>query len=169
MMKPDFTRLMQKYFTKNSYTVGQFELIYGTIAKLPDHTVENIVKKIVSEGTKATVSDFKARCKAYDCIPLVTRRSLNPHEFSYKCGECFDSGVVFVKTDRTDMKTIAMSCNCNGRESELNLWGLPKYSADFCIVRHPYLKIMDEGDWPKWGSVYAKHMKKSKVVWDSEA
>lgn len=91
------------------------------------------------------------------------RRSL--HE-PVRCKLCLDAGVVFVKTTREDIKSLAMQCFCDEKQSKLNFWQLPLYSADHVMIDNPYNKFKGKISWQKGAEYWRTHMQKSKLIWD---
>lgn len=85
-----------------------------------------------------------------------------------KCAICHDEGVVFVKTPRTDIKSLAMCCSCDCKLSKNNFWSLPIYHIDYTIITNPYLALRPKIGWQKSADYFAQHMKKSKLIWDGE-
>ncbi len=100
---------------------------------------------------------------------MSNRQTQGLHEPA-KCKLCKDAGIVFVRTERTDIDSLAMRCMCDCDQSKLNFWELPKYTADFCMIDFPYSmkELKDKMTLNEVAAIFTKHMKHSKKVWDGE-
>lgn len=160
MLKHDYAALMQKYFKPITYNLGELEMIFSYVDELTLTELEFIIKSIVESETHVGVIGFKARAQSY-----LKQSNVSPtYETISMCSKCLDTGVVFVKAEHSQVESLAMQCDCNCR----NDWGLPIYSSKYTIVNHPYLKIKNKGSWDLWCKTYARHMHKSKEIWNTE-
>ena len=81
------------------------------------------------------------------------------------CELCKGLGVVFVKTIRTDIKSLAMCCHCGSKE---NTWQLPIYNIDQVLISSPYRDLKGKVSWEKLTQYFIEHIKKSKKIWDGD-
>jgi len=160
MQKNEYAVIMQKYFRPNTYNLGELEMIYSYVNELSLTEFEFIIISIVESETPVRVIGFKARAQSY----LKQSTSSQKYEPVSMCSKCLDTGVVFVKAEHSQVESLAMQCNCNCRDD----WGLPMYTSKYTIVNHPYLKIKNKGSWDLWCKTYARHMHKSKEIWNTE-
>lgn len=84
------------------------------------------------------------------------------------CNLCLGEGVVFVKTPREDIKSLAMHCNCGCHMAQGNFWALPGYSSEYIIIKSPYPALRVKVGAQKASDYFKQHMKKSKLIWDGE-
>jgi len=86
----------------------------------------------------------------------------------HMCELCHGLGVVFVKTIRTDIKSLAMCCHCGSKASKENTWELPTYNIDQELISSPYKALKGKVSWEKLTQYFIEHMKKSKKIWDGD-
>lgn len=97
---------------------------------------------------------------------MSNRQTRGLHEPA-KCKLCKDAGIVFVRTERTDIDSLAMRCMCDGKESKKNFWELPLYTSHFIMIDCPY-KPSEGVSWREAANHWRDHMRKSKLIWGGD-
>lgn len=98
---------------------------------------------------------------------MSNRQTRGLHEPA-KCKLCKDAGIVFVRTERTDIDSLAMRCMCDGKESKKNFWELPLYTSHFIMIDCPYEPLKKTMHWSQAADLWRSHMRKSKLIWGGD-
>ncbi len=165
--KEKATKLLRAFFGENYFNEYRMSYIFDAVRNLNDSQFLNLVEECLKKEHKPGLNWFLMRSKDLRDHDHA-RDMLKTNEDRPGCTNCGDCGIVFVQTERRDMKSLAMNCTCSCSNAIANFWDLPVYNADHVIIKNPYSEFRKKVGFWKSADYFAQHMKKSKLIWDGE-
>lgn len=168
--KEKATKLLQSFFGVTFFNDTRMSYIFNAVKHLDDSQFLRLIDEALTKEIKPGVDWFAARSKSFETYSRNPNAGRDEILRPDNCKLCHDAGVVFVKTERADIKSLAMRCTCDCDQSKLNFWELPIYSADHCMIDCPYThsKLIGKIGFEKASGYFVQHMRKSKKIWDGE-
>ncbi len=162
--------LLKSFFGATFYSEARLKYIFEAVQRLSNSQFLFLVEDALKKEIKPGVDWFAARSKSFETYSRNPNAGRDEIFRPDNCKLCHDVGVVFVKTERTDIKSLAMRCTCDCDQSKLNFWELPIYSADHCMIDCPYThsKLIGKIGFERASGYFVQHMRKSKKIWDGE-